>query len=77
MKLTRQEVALSLDLPLSTLDRWVRQGRIPIRLSDRGFEFKETALRKWAASHHLPFKLPEAATGANRREAPWKTSCRL
>ena len=29
MKLTRKEAALSLDLPLSTLDRWVRQGRIP------------------------------------------------
>jgi PTS system nitrogen regulatory IIA component len=61
MKLTRHAVAQSLDLPLSTLDRWVRQGRIPIQRSGEEFEFRESSLRKWAASHHLPFKPPDTA----------------
>jgi len=61
MKLTRQAVAQSLDLPVSTLDRWVRQGRIPIQRNGEEFEFRESAIRKWAASHHLPFRPPETA----------------
>lgn len=62
MKLTREAVAKCLDLPLNTLDRWVRQGLIPIHLNGEGFEFKEPALRKWAASHHLAFRPPAAAS---------------
>jgi PTS system nitrogen regulatory IIA component len=58
MKLTRQAAARSLDLPLSTLDRWVRQGRIPIHRHADGFEFKESVLRKWAATHDLLFRAP-------------------
>lgn len=60
MKITRKAAAQSLDLPLNTLDRWVRQGRIPIHPSGSGVEFRESVLRKWAASHHLSFKPPQA-----------------
>ena len=69
MKLTRKEVALSLDLPLHTLDRWIRQGRIPILPSGQGFEFEESALKKWAVRHSLPFR-PPGAMAAPPEESP-------
>jgi PTS system nitrogen regulatory IIA component len=60
MKLTREEVAASLDLPLNTLKRWIRQGRIPIRYSADGVVFRESDLRKWAARQNLAFTPPDA-----------------
>ncbi len=60
MKLTREEVAKSLDLPLNTLDRWIRQGRIPLQDSGDGFEFKESVLKKWAANRNLSFRARSA-----------------
>ncbi|MEE4356952.1 MAG: PTS sugar transporter subunit IIA [Desulfococcaceae bacterium] len=59
MKLTINEVAQSLDLPPSTLTRWIRQGRIPIQKSGDSFVFKKDVLEKWAENHNLLFKAPE------------------
>jgi len=57
MKLTLHELSQSLDLPSGTIDRWIRQGRIPIQKSGDNFIFKESALKKWAETHHLSFSL--------------------
>ncbi|MCP4692015.1 MAG: PTS transporter subunit EIIA [Desulfobacterales bacterium] len=71
MKLTRGEVARSLDLTASTLDRWIRQGRIPLQRSGGKFEFKASALQKWAAKRNLSFRAPETRTdGEKTSEAP-------
>jgi PTS system nitrogen regulatory IIA component len=58
MKLTIHEIAQSLRLPLSTVRRWIRQGRIPIHNSGSGFVFNESILEKWAAAHNLSFSPP-------------------
>jgi len=58
MKLTLKEVAQCLHLPLSTVERWIRQGRIPIQRSENGLIFNDSALEKWAATHNLPFTRP-------------------
>jgi PTS system nitrogen regulatory IIA component len=58
MKLTLEEVAQCLHLPLSTVERWIRQGRIPIQRGENGLIFNDSALEKWAATHNLPFTRP-------------------
>jgi PTS system nitrogen regulatory IIA component len=58
MKLTLRQVAQALDSPLETIERWVRQGRIPIQRSGSDYTFETIVLEKWAAQHHLPFSLP-------------------
>ena len=59
MKLTIHEIAQSLYLPLGTVRRWIRQGRIPIHKSGSGFVFNEDILSKWAQAHNLTFSLPQ------------------
>ena len=57
MKRSLQIVADALELPLSTVERWIRQGRIPIQRSGNKAVFSPAALERWAASHQLPFSL--------------------
>jgi len=58
MKLILKEVAKCLQLPLSTVERWIRQGRIPIQRSGNNLVFNDAAIEKWAAAHNLPFTKP-------------------
>lgn len=57
MKLPMQSVADALDLPLPKVERWIRQGRIPLQRSGVDAVFSCAAMEKWAATHHLPFTL--------------------
>ena len=57
MKLDINEIARCLDLPVSTLDRWIRQGRIPVQKSGANWSFDARLLKKWAATRNLPFTL--------------------
>jgi PTS system nitrogen regulatory IIA component len=57
MKLTIEEVARCLDVPLSTVERWIRQGRIPIRKTGGKCVFQKEVLEVWAKTHHLPFAI--------------------
>ena len=59
MKLTIDEVAKCLDVPLNTVERWIRQGRIPVGKSEGECVFHKPILEVWAKKHNLPFILPE------------------
>ena len=50
-------VAGALDLPVSTLERWIRQGRIPVHKTEGNCLFKAEDLKKWAESRSLTFDL--------------------
>ncbi len=52
-KLTAEEVAERLDLPLRTVERWARQGRIPAARDGDSFTFDERELEPWARDHSL------------------------
>ena len=55
MELKLTDISRSLDLPLSTLSRWIRQGRIPVQRKGDNAVFDASVLKKWAAKHHLSF----------------------
>lgn len=60
MRLSIHDIAKCLDLPASTVDRWIRQGHIPVRRSGDACVFEVQALERWAAAKQLSFHLPEA-----------------
>lgn len=55
MKSTLNKIAKSFDLPPATMERWIRQGRIPVQQSGKECIFKKSVLNKWAQSHNLTF----------------------
>ncbi len=53
MRLSLQETAKLLDLPMGMVERWIRQGRIPINKIGEDCYFKKAVLEKWALTHNL------------------------
>ena len=62
MKLELTEVAQCLNLPVNTIERWIRQGRIPVRKTGTLCIFKKAVLEKWATKHDISFNLPARET---------------
>ncbi len=54
MKLRLDELAKALDLQRDTLDRWIRQGRIPVKKSGMECSFGYDTLKNWAGKHNTP-----------------------
>lgn len=70
MKLTIDEVAKCLDVPSSTVERWIRQGRIPVSKSGGACFFQKSIFYVWAKKQNLPFALPEEKTEKYSEEKP-------
>ena len=73
MKLNINEIARCLNLPVSTLDRWIRQGRIPVHKSRASWSFDAQLLKKWAGSRNLPFSLPGNAPETGKKDTALET----
>ncbi|MFO7839975.1 MAG: PTS sugar transporter subunit IIA [Desulfosalsimonadaceae bacterium] len=58
MQLSVDEFAQCLDIPASTVERWIRQGRIPVRRKGNVCEFNQPVIEKWAEANHLHFNPP-------------------
>ncbi|TYT75072.1 PTS sugar transporter subunit IIA [Desulfobotulus mexicanus] len=58
-RISLQETAASLDLPVHTLERWIRQGRIPVVLMDNFCVFRQETLARWARQHNISFRIRE------------------
>lgn len=58
MKLELIELAQCLELPANTIERWIRQGRMPIRKTGTVCIFKKAVLEKWAVKHNIKFTPP-------------------
>ncbi len=59
MTLKLDEVARSLDVSSSTVERWIRQGRVPIRREGGSCRLDKTVMDRWARDHSLTFTPPE------------------
>jgi PTS system nitrogen regulatory IIA component len=70
MKLTVEETARRLNLSVRKVERWISQGRIPIRQDGGICVFNESALEKWAATHNLSFQLPGATPQKKEPQPP-------
>jgi PTS system nitrogen regulatory IIA component len=53
MELTIKEVASRLKIPIETIHRWVRQGKIPMQRSRGDFTIREEMFARWAEEHKL------------------------
>ncbi len=55
MKLTIEQIAAALQLPRRKIERWIRQGHIPLNRRGDDCTFDRQALERWAREHHLQF----------------------
>jgi PTS system nitrogen regulatory IIA component len=55
MKLNLEQIATALALPQGKIERWIRQGRIPLNRQGDTCTFDRQALERWADAHHLKF----------------------
>ena len=55
MQLSIQQMACALDLPQGKIERWIRQGRIPLVRRDHMCTFDRQTLERWASQHNLEF----------------------
>ena len=60
MELSLAEIARCLNVADSTLERWIRQGRIPVQRTGGEYRFNLSVLERWAENHHMSFILPTA-----------------
>ncbi|MCP4115521.1 MAG: PTS transporter subunit EIIA [Desulfobacteraceae bacterium] len=63
MKLTIDEIARRLELNLDTLERWIRQGRIPVKKRGNDGIFNEPELKRWAVSQRRTYTVSTQGTG--------------
>jgi PTS system nitrogen regulatory IIA component len=68
MKLSIQKVSQGLNLPTHTIERWIRQGRLPIHRDGDDCLFNEKTLIRWATEHGLTFTPPQVTSAAERKE---------
>lgn len=62
MELEITSLARHLHLSLPTLERWIRQGRIPVHQSGDRCVFKKEALKRWAEKYDINFSLQDEET---------------
>lgn len=60
MKLTIPELARCLGLPESTVNRWIRQGRMPVKRTGNACHFSQAALERWAQERNLSYFPPHS-----------------
>ena len=53
MELTVEEVARRLNMPIETVHRWVRQGKIPMQRSRGAYAIRQEMFLRWADEHKL------------------------
>ena len=62
MKLSLKEISNALDLPQGTIERWIRQGKIPVQKKSHDIcLFNKAVLKRWAQNHNLSFTLSESS----------------
>ncbi len=61
MELELAKLAAGLSLAPATVERWIRQGRLPVRQKGGQCIFSLSSLQKWAVANRMTFVLPGQA----------------
>lgn len=70
MKLTLKELATALSIPTGTVERWIRQGNIPVRIKEGACVFSFQSLQKWAGENNLTYQPAGAKNPAIPADGP-------
>ncbi|CAN2040906.1 PTS sugar transporter subunit IIA [Candidatus Magnetomoraceae bacterium gMMP-15] len=70
MNLSPEKVAKCLSLPITTIERWARQGRIPVETDGNNYIFSLTDIKRWAKKNNLVFSPPKES--AKKEPSPTK-----
>lgn len=70
MALTIRDVASRLKLPVETVHRWVRQGKIPMQRRGEGYTIRKEMLERWADDHQLEIEDQSKAETRTALKAP-------
>lgn len=63
MALTIEQVAVRLNIPVETVHRWIRQGKIPMQRSQGRYSIHKEMFVRWAEEHRL--KMHHEPSGPN------------
>jgi PTS system nitrogen regulatory IIA component len=76
MNLSLSELSKNLSLPDTTVDRWIKQGRIPVHKEAGRCIFNKSSLIKWASKHNLTYSTSkEDDTKATTKQELTLLSC--
>ena len=64
MAMTIEEVAVRLNIPVETVYRWIRQGKIPMQHSGGQYTIHRVMFERWVEEHQIKVHDPAAATDA-------------
>lgn len=72
MALTIEEVAVRLNIPVETVHRWIRQGKIPMQNSRGRYFIRKEMFARWAEEHQLKIQPPpyDVDSGSGKAKAP-------
>ena len=70
MNIQLKELAAALQITPETIERWIRQGRIPVRKKGGGCVYNPLALEKWAKANNLTFAPQSTEAEPIPKEAP-------
>jgi PTS system nitrogen regulatory IIA component len=69
-RMSTQDVARRLGVPATTIERWIRQGRIPAYQDGRDCVFDQKELEYWARAHNITYETsPRQSTSLDEAEA--------
>ena len=62
MELSLDDISKYLGVALNTVQRWVRQGKMPIQRKGANYTFRKQDLQKWASNNNLVLSFNKEAT---------------
>jgi nitrogen PTS system EIIA component len=65
-----EEIAKCLNMAPGIVERWIRQGRIPVRKKGDQCIFSQSAMQRWAEANNLSFSVKESDAAPVSRESP-------
>ncbi|WP_321493756.1 PTS sugar transporter subunit IIA [uncultured Desulfobacter sp.] len=68
MEILISELCKSLGVSRTTIERWIRQGKLPVSKTGRTYSFHARDLKNWATKNHISLNLePRSAQGSDTK----------